>query len=369
MAGASAAVLFLPYARVSRAQGLTRSNSEFRVFSARPASYLSPCDQNLYFGARQQQLLGRVLGKYAGSFQRPENALFAGFLPTILFFVGAVAALRGVRGRPADPWARGIALSGLLCFALSFAPVYVPLAKVVPGLSGMRVPARFYAFVSLTVVYFAARGADHLLRRVPGPRARAALAAGLAAVLIVELAPRRIDWVPFPREEKMPRAYFWLRDQPAVRAVVELPLYNNVKENEYLYASTVHWKPIANGTSGYTAESYRVLFSYLHTRLPRAGGFVLLREMGITHIVLHTDTTIRWPLLKRWEEQFGGEPGRRIEKVYEGEGIAIYRLLDPPPEEVGRGSGPVSAPRNMEGIQLSKNGKPCPEVYGKHLGP
>src|SRR4029077_4829092 len=132
----------------------------------------------------------------ADLFRRPENELFAGFLPTILFFAGAagsaVAAWRGRQQGPADPWARGLALSGLICFALSFARFYVPLSRVIPGLSGMRVPARFYAFVSLTLVFFAARGIDFLLRRLPGPRSRAAVALVFAACLAIELAPRRL---------------------------------------------------------------------------------------------------------------------------------------------------------------------------------
>jgi len=327
VAGASMAAVFLPYARISRAQGLSRSASEIRVFGAGLASYFSPSGLNLYFGPDQQRSLRRVLGEPAELFRRPENELFAGFLPTLLFFVGAVTSWRGRREGPADPWTRGIALSGLLCFALSFAKVYVPLARIVPGLFGMRVPARFYAFVSLTVVYFAARGADHLLRRLPGPRARVALAAGLAAVLAAELAPRTIDWQRLPCEEELPRAYFWLRDQAAVKALVELPIYNDVRENEYLYASTVHWKPIANDTSGYRSESYLQLFDEIHKRLPRAGGFVLLRGMGITHIVLHTDATIPGQTVKRWEDQFGTGPERRMEKVYEEAGISVYRLV------------------------------------------
>ncbi len=329
VAGVAVAALFLPYARVSRAQRLVRPDAEIKHYGAQLASYFSPCDQNLYFEDDRHPLLHRLLGKSARLFVRPENALFAGFLPTILFFVGATAAVRGRREEPADPWARGLALSGLLCFALTFARVYVPLARIVPGLSGMRVPARFYAFVSLTLVYFAARGVDHLLRRAPGSRARLALAAGLAAVLAVELAPRTIDWAGLPREERMPRAYFWVRDQPAVKALVELPLYDDPRENQYLYAATVHWKPIANGTSGYTADSYLQLFGEIHKRLPRAGGFVLLRQMGITHIVLHTDREIPWGVVQRWEDQFATGPERRMEKVYEGrdEGIAVYRVI------------------------------------------
>lgn len=344
VAAAALAVVFLPYARISRAQRLGRPDAEIKHYSASLASYFSPADHNLYFEDEHHPLLHRLLGKSTDLFTRPENALFAGFLPTILFFVGAIAAFRNRRQEPLDPWARGLALSGLLCFALTFSKLYVPLARIVPGLSGMRVPARFYAFVSLTLVYFAARGVDHLLRRLSSPRARLALAAGLAAVLAVELAPRTIDWVKLPREREMPRAYYWLRDQPGVKALVELPLYDDPRENQYLYAATVHWKPIANGTSGYTAESYRQIFSYVHKRLPRAGGFRLLHDLGITHIVLHTDREISEPMVRRWEEQLGDGPERRMEKVYEGEGIAVYRVVEPPlqplsPESGERGLG------------------------------
>jgi hypothetical protein len=337
IAGAAVAALFLPYVRVARAEGLSRPPEEIEQYSALPASYFSPSGESFYFGEGAQGFLTRVLGEEtAGLFFRPESTLFAGFLPTILFGVGAFAALRGFwKGRQGlvDPWARGIALAGLLCFALSFARVYVPLARIVPGLSGMRVPSRFYAFVSLGLVYFAARGVDLLLRRISGsragPRARAALAAGLALVLAVELAPRSLDWERLPREEELPDAYTWLRDNPSVKAIVELPLTEDSRENDYLYASTLHWKPIANGYSGYMAASYQAMVNHIPF-VPHADGFALLRGMGITHIVVHARQPKRAQAVQRWEGRFGTGPDRQMERVYQEEGITIYRLLNRP---------------------------------------
>ncbi len=329
VAGVALALLFLPYVRVARSQGLTRSPAETEEYSARLASYFSPAGANLYFGETADQLLHRTLGETADLFYRPENSLFAGFLPTIFFFMGIWAALRGLKDGPMNPWARGLALSGLVCFALSFARVYVPLARVVPGLSGMRVPARFYAFVSFTLVYFAARGVDLLLRRLPGPRARAAVAAGLAVVLAVELAPRGFTWEHVPREEELPEAYRWLRDQPAVKALVELPLYGDSRENDYLYASTVHWKPIANGYSGYMAESYLELANRIRF-LPAPAGFDLLRQMGISHVVVHARRPKRVKAVQSWEERFTADPERQMERVYRSGEISIYRLLAAP---------------------------------------
>lgn len=322
VAGLGLAFFFLPYARVSRDQALSRSPNELRAFGAKPSSYLSPADENLYFGEGARELLRRLLGDSAQLFQRPENRLFAGFLPTALFLVGAVATWRRRREGPADPWTRGIALAGLLCFALSFAKVYVPLSRFIPGLSGMRVPARFYAFTSLALVFFAARGVDYLLSRHSGRGARAALVSGMALILVVELAPRPLEWERVPREEELPKAYFRIRDDPSVQAIVELPLRPGGVETDYLYASTLHWKPIANGYSGYTAESYWKMARAIPF-LPRAAGFALLREMGITHIVLHVQEDQK-RIKRHWERRF---KGREMEKVYQEGGIAVYRLI------------------------------------------
>jgi hypothetical protein len=329
-AAAAVALLFLPYVRISRAQDLSRSGREIETYSAGIASYFSPSRENCYFGAGADRFLDRVFGDSADLFRRPENELFAGFLPTLLFFVGiagsAIAAWRGRRQGSVDPWVLGLVLSGLICFALSFARFYVPLARMIPGLSGMRVPARFYAFVSLTLVFFAACGVDLLLRRLPGPRSRAAVALVLAAGLAVELAPRRLDWQPLPREEELPRAYTWIRNEPSVKALIELPLFADSRENRYLYNSTVHWKPIANGYSGYLAESYVELADHI-PYVPHRDGLALLRGMGITHIVVHADIPRQVKMLNRWDERLGSGPEREVERVYAEPGIAIYRIL------------------------------------------
>jgi hypothetical protein len=120
-----------------------------------------------------------------------------------------------------------------------------------------------------------------------------------------------------------------------VKALVELPMWGDSRENAYLYASTLHWKPIANGYSGYMADSYTELASHIPF-VPHADGFALLRKMGITHIVVHAETPRQVKMLTRWEERLGTGPEREMERVYaeEDEGISIYRVL--PAVEHGR---------------------------------
>jgi hypothetical protein len=329
IAGAALLALFLPYVKVARSLGLARTGEEVWKFGATPLSYLSPSRTNLYFGSGGRRLLHAAIGRGARAFSRPEGSLFAGFLPTALFCVGAAVRWRRRRDAPPDLWERGLALSGLLCLLLTFPWIYAPLMRIVPGMSGMRVPARFYAFVSISLVYFAGHGVDALRKRVPGPRARAVLVAVLAAVLVLELAPQRLRWEPLPREEDLPAVYRWIAREPAVHTLAELPMHRDTRENLYLYNSTVHWKPLANGYSGYLPPvsdrlSQRIRF------LPDPEGLDLLRDLRISHLVIHAQSPGRKAALRSWEGRFAAGESRRVERVYQDGDDWVYRLLDPP---------------------------------------
>jgi hypothetical protein len=414
---------FLPYLETSRSQGLVRSETEIGGLGASLASYVSPSTENLYFRTPRRGFFRTPEGALAAPFFRTENALFAGFLPTLFALWGIAAWLRGdgrgVGGEalrrslltallllaalawlwgdvltltdpedladlpyrlaawgwtapalllavflgawlllrlswrrrlgplfPAGPdprqqWLRGIALSGLACFALTFPVVYVPLTRIVPGLDGMRVPARFYAFVSLAIALFAARGIDALLDRLRWLRAprrglAGAAACILAVALAIELAPRPVNWVPLLREEDFPPVYEWIAHQPDVRAVLELPIRRNWRENAAMYYSTLHWKPIANGYSGYEPWSHQWISGSIHL-YPDRRAVDLLRRMGITHVLAHTDEIRQRGQsgageVEDFERDLASGPDRELDRVYEDpeSEIRVYRILRTP---------------------------------------
>jgi len=408
-AGLLLAVLFLPYVETSRRLRLTRDETETSALGAALPSYLSPAAENWYFGPPKRSFWRTPAGFLAKPFFRSENALFAGFLPTLLAGIGwaglrrrrepsgpggtaeralrrallavacaawlwgdlltltaaeeraalpfrlgawrwnAPAALLAVslalwlvfflRRRagslpsalPAtDPWLRGIALSGLACFALTFPIVYLPLARIVPGLDGMRSPVRFYAFVSLTVALFAARGADLLLAKLRRPGVRWAAGAAFAAVLAIELAPQPVRWVPLLREERFPPVYAWIARQKDVRALVELPVRRNWRENVSMYYSTLHWRPIANGYSGYGPPSHLAITEHIHS-IPDRAGVELLRSLGITHILIHTEGLGRRgapgrETLEEFERTLASGPEREVDPVYSEGPVRVYRI-------------------------------------------
>lgn len=220
-----------------------------------------------------------------------------------------------------DPWTRGLALSAAACFALAHPIAYVPLMRVLPGLNGMRVPARFAAFVSLALVLFAAKGLDLLLERLKSRRL--VLMGALSLILIAELAPRPVRWARLEREEAFPEVYHWIAGREDVRALVELPVRPTSAEIVYMYYSTLHWKPIANGYSGYHPRSFVALTERMRL-LPDAAGLDLLENMWITHLVVHTKGFKGGPAkLRRWEKEFLGS---RVELVHASGEARVYRL-------------------------------------------
>ena len=131
---------------------------------------------------------------------------------------------------------RELGLVGLFFVLLSFAPVFLALAHVFPGLASMRVPTRGYPFVSLALVVLAARGLDVLLAGVaarswhlesaPGERARHAgrnrriVAAAIGLALCLEL-DTRMRWNAWPYPPEQLGIFREIARRPEVRVTVQ----------------------------------------------------------------------------------------------------------------------------------------------------
>jgi hypothetical protein len=393
-------LLYRPYVETARRYHLVRAADEIALYSASLSCYLAPSESNLYAGWWHRLAdplglgdlsvdecrlfagflptalcLGGAVAFWRRVRARPERPL-AGWQRAALAALAALAAASlltgdwqtlhhatrtddwdgpalglalglglwllarrawggnwGVRCAAADPWERGMALSGILCFLLSFPIAFMPLLHVVPGLSSLRAPARFYVLTSFAVAVFAARGLDEWLPAAG--RRRLAAAAVLAAALALELAPAALPSRPLRAEPDFPAVYERLRGDAAVRALLELPRLKPARESIYMYYSTRHWHPIANGYSGFLPASDVELRKRIPV-LPDGRGFRLLRQRGITHLVIHAGGAagaagpagreIR-RTLPDWERQF---LGRQVEKVFADGPDALYRLLEPP---------------------------------------
>ena len=340
VSGAVAWAIFHPYVEVHRQLGLERSPEGIRFYGATVGSWLSVERRNYLLGG-----LRRLGG--------PENNLFAGFVTSGFAAAGALAMLRARRARRgpvlarAEPgpdgerllWNRALVAIGVFFFLLSFAWFYLPLSRVVPGLTGMRVPTRSYPFVSLALVALAAKGIDRLLDRAPRRFTRGLWVTAIGVVLLFELRSD-MPWRRWPLPDTDLGIYREIARRGDVRAVLHLPIVDNPWDARYMYFSTLHWKPIANGYSGYLPATYVELRRRLREQPLDDETIDYLIGLGVTHVATHPpplqpNKTVQapdpaWKLLTIWERHFTSERARRLKLVASSRDNRLYQLLPPP---------------------------------------
>lgn len=287
----------LAYLDVRRMYGFRRSYSDLVSFSADLSSYV-------HVGEAV-----RLWRPWLAQNLAPERQLF----PGVVAIVFAALALwpRRTGTKPAQVQADGqhltwcYALIGLLALVLSLGPEpaawgrrllptgpYLWLASIVPGLDGLRAPARFSVVVFLALSVLAAIGAARILSNLS--RVQAAVAAAtLTAAVIAEgwSAPIRFATLdPYGRAADRP-LYEWLAQRPQ-GGVLELPIraWDITPTLTYQYATLFHHHPIVNGYSGYGSALQELLGgagSPLNDFARIDAAVEMLRAIGIRYILIH----------------------------------------------------------------------------------
>lgn len=227
-----------------------------------------------------------------------EHRFFSGFLACGLAGVGLVMAV-GCGGR--RTYAVLLAAAAAVCLVLALGATakgvplpYGLLREHVPGVNGVRVPARLafaavFALGLLAAVGYA--GLTERWRRRGRGRLVAAVATAVVALVLVENASRTF----FHRFEVL--------DEAAVNralaaapdgAVVELPMAGGVGpaganlEGARLMLSIYDWKPRVNGYSGGYPEGYFRRAQRID-RFPEPDALGLLCQLDVRYVVLRVD--------------------------------------------------------------------------------
>jgi hypothetical protein len=278
----------------------------------------------------------------------------AGYLPAALLALGGGASwlLLSRRWRGVWPlvppsgsrWERGLVFVGLFFALLVFPVVFAPLARVIPGLDGLRVPTRAYPLLSFPLVFFAARSLDRLLAPIEGRRRQAILTA-VALLLVVELRDS-MSWHRWPNRDQIPAIFHRIAEVPDVGAVLHLPIPPYPLEAHYMYYSIANWRPIVNGYSGYEPPPYLEVKQRLKNQMFDASTLDYLSELGVTHVAIHP-FLFKMPRerrrLVRWERQWSeGENARLRLELQDGKD-RLWRLVPPAVPPLGKPSGAVAA--------------------------
>jgi len=244
---------------------------------------------------------------------RGEAQLFPGLTVLCLAMIGIAA-----RGRLTPAPGPGSPLStrqvvalyagiGFAAFFLSLGPEpswsgqtallstgpYDWLLAVVPGLDGLRVPARLASVVYLSLAVLGAVGFSALAGWLSRPVATT-LAVIVAASILVEgyRGPMPLArFVPDDRADDQ-AAYAWLRDAPA-GAMIELPIVEAERYPltlRYVFNTLQHGHPIVNGYSGYFSRlnDFLVGGSSPLSELAHVGGALRgLRALHVRYVTVH----------------------------------------------------------------------------------
>jgi hypothetical protein len=127
---------------------------------------------------------------------------------------------------------------------------------MLPGVEGVRVPARFWVLGTLCLAVAAALSVEHLTTR--WPRIRSWLPALACVLVMVESWPRPIRVLPRPAPRPI---------QTQAVARLEVPM-NPAHDAIVLYRAAENRRPVINGYSGYFAPHYWALQHLLDQRDP-----------------------------------------------------------------------------------------------------
>jgi hypothetical protein len=180
----------------------------------------------------------------------------------------------------------------------------------IPGVDGVRVPARFWVLATLCLAVAGALALAHLTAR--WPRARVPLLTLMAALLLVEAWPKPLRVIPPPAPRDT-------RARGAVR--LELPV-SPAHDAIVMYRAIDHRRPVLNGYSGYFAPHYWSMQYLLQQRDPAI--LTRLAALAPLEVVIdHQDDE-----KGRWRSFVGAHPF--AERVYAGDEYTVFRLRREP---------------------------------------
>jgi hypothetical protein len=346
------APLTLPYLKVLPELQMTRPWDTIVAFAAAPTDYLAAYPANLFFGQltapfRTRPGFVEEHTLFAGLLAPVLAAFSLTFFANKDFPLGAdlqsAPSQRGATGARSVVGILWVVL--VLSVSLTFGPFlrlegwgvaipmpYYLLARLTPALSLMRVPPRWMVVslfamslllgFSLTSIFAWVQRNRKPAQRVPRYKVIArsettkqsqetvckrllrfarndrrvchGLALLLGLGLLAEGYAAPIPLAQVGSTAQLPAVYRWLAHDGDDYAILEMPFYSapqpEYPETRRLYASTIHWKQLVNGYSGFTPDRQPELAQQL-ADFPDQRAIAALQELGaqgVRYLIVHS---------------------------------------------------------------------------------
>jgi hypothetical protein len=179
-----------------------------------------------------------------------------------------------------------VALLGVVVALGTHTPYYrFGVQSLGPLLRIIRVPARGVVLFDLGLAVLAALGLSEI-RRQRRRFARVGIAA--AALLAIGFEYRAFPLNVHPVDPRPASVRRWLADVSFAGGVIEWPLGAEY-DQEYEFRSTEHWKPLVNGSSGFSPPGYEELVHAFDQKPVPDLIWKMLAERRVTLLVLHKE--------------------------------------------------------------------------------
>jgi hypothetical protein len=231
-------------------------------------------------------------------FRDPLDSFFPGCIVFVLAMTGVILGVRRADWRARIAMLIAIAGLGMVLSLGTATPVYGWLFTIFPPMHGLRAAARFGNLFLLGMSVLAGLGLawwrlTPASGDISGPlRLRLTTAQRrLVAIALVVLANLEALRAPFPYREftGIPGIYRLLATEPGRVVLAEQPFFppSAVFENApYVLASTAHWRPLMNGYSGYSPDSYQ-RYAQSFWSFPDDRAIQSMKDAGVTHVMVH----------------------------------------------------------------------------------
>lgn len=280
--------LAAPYFTLARQLKLERTVGDLVGLSGSPRDYITASPTHWLYGA-----LGRTFDP--GHLRGGEHYLFLGVTVWLLVLVGLLW-----RGGEATARRKALLMLGVLgvLVLLSWGPQlgglplpYRLLFDHVPGFKSIRVPARLIIMVATLAAMIAGFAATRLLDRLGKWRQFGGMS--LCLLVVAEAGFLANPGVIVPAPNQGPEVYQWLAKQPDDPVILELPIPSNDLLQAYMqatrqYYSTVHWKRMVNGYSGFLTQTYLQIGGAAHS-FPNEATLQWLQGLRVNLVVLTPD--------------------------------------------------------------------------------
>lgn len=274
-ASAVAVTILAPYLAVyealHRSTGLERTIGDAQLQAASWVDYVST-GSRLHYSLWSHRF-----------FDSAMSPTFPGVIATSLVVLGLVWP--DVRR---DRRVRMCLVAGAGCAIVSMIPrtaIFPVLFRFIPLFRAVRVEAHLGQMVLLMIAVVSGFTVAGIERRWTNRRTWPFVAAALCVLVNIESLRSPLFYRPF---DGVPEVYRVLAEHPQA-VVVELPFYPPIaffRNAGYMLNSTLHWRPILNGYSGFLPGSYGD--NYKATQdFPDLTSLAALHARGVTHVVVH----------------------------------------------------------------------------------